>query len=157
MKFLVTLRFVYAGIFALLAATPAGAQSLTPIAIQSPTLAGVWLHPNQRIGVEIAGCGEHMCGKLVWLKRPDDAQGRPLADWKNKDPALRARPLLGLTILSGLRRAGERTWADGKIYNPDDGADYQTLMSIRRDGSLRVRAYVGVPVIGKTVIWTRVR
>jgi uncharacterized protein (DUF2147 family) len=31
------------------------------------------------------------------------------------------------------------------------------LMSIGDDGTLRVRAYVLLPILGKTFIWTRVR
>ncbi len=140
-------RFVF--FLALLAATQVRAQSPTPI--------GVWLHANQRIEIEILPCGDRLCGKLVWFKRPNDAQGQPLVDFKNTDPTLRARPVLGLTILSGLRRTDENTWEDGKIYNPDDGNDYQARMSIKDDGTLRVRAYVILPLLGKTQIWTRVR
>jgi uncharacterized protein (DUF2147 family) len=132
-----------------LAATSAGAQSPTPV--------GVWLHVNQRIQVEIAPCGDRLCGKMIWFRWPNDAQGLPLVDLKNADPKLRARPLLGLTILYGLRRTGERTWEEGRIYNPDDGTDYRATMSIQEDGALRVRAYVLVPLLGKTFIWTRVR
>ena len=73
---------------------------------------------------------------------------------KNKDPALGPRPLLGLTPLYGLRRTGENTWGDGKIYKPEDGVNYQATMSIQHDGSLRVRAYEGLPFLGKTLVWT---
>lgn len=134
---------------ALFASTLVGAQSPTPV--------GVWLHANKRIQVEISSCADGLCGTLVWFKWPDDAQGLPLVDFKNPDPALRTRPLLGLTILRGLRRAGERTWEDGRLYNPDDGADYNALMSIENDGTVRVRAYVLFPMFGTTQIWTRVR
>ncbi len=34
---------------------------------------------------------------------------------------------------------------------------YATTMSIGDDGNLRVRAYVLLPILGKTFIWTRVR
>jgi len=94
----------------LLGAVPASAQSPTPV--------GVWLHPNQRIQVEIAPCGELLCGRLIWFKWPNDAQGLPLVDVNNPDPALRARPLLGLTILDGLRRTGEDTWAEAGSTTP---------------------------------------
>jgi uncharacterized protein (DUF2147 family) len=134
---------------ALLFATSAEAQSPTPV--------GVWLHANHRVQVEIAPCGDRLCGKIVWFKWPNDLQGLPLLDLKNPDPALRARPLLGLTILYGLRRAGEGTWEDGYVYNPEDGATYRARMSIQADGSLRVRAYVLSPLFGETLIWTRVR
>ena len=124
---------------------------------QSPTAVGVWLHANERIQVEIAPCGDRLCGTIVWFRWPNDPQGLPLVDLKNPDPALRSRPLLGLTALRGLRRTGERTWEDGKIYNPDDGEDYEALMSLEDDGTLRVRAYVLIPLFGETQIWTRVR
>jgi uncharacterized protein (DUF2147 family) len=129
----------------------------TPVGAQSPTPVGVWLHANRRIRVEIAPCGDRLCGKIVWFRWPNDARGRPLVDLKNPNPALRTRPLLSLTVLQGLRRTGERTWEDGEIYNPDDGTAYHALMSIEDDGSLRVRAYLLFPILGETLIWTRVR
>ncbi len=133
----------------LVAATPVGAQDLTPV--------GVWLHPNGRIRVAIAPCGDRLCGKLVWFRRPNDAEGLPLVDIKNSNPALRTRPLLGLTILRGLRRKGARSWGDGRIYNPDEGVDYRAQMTIAEDGNLHVRAYVLTPILGKTFVWTGVR
>lgn len=142
-------RIAYALLFALLAATSAGAQSQTPV--------GVWLHANKRIRVAIAPCGDRLCGKIVWFRWPNDAQGLPLVDLKNANPALRTRPLLGLTVLNGVHRAGDGTWKDGKIYNPDDGESYQALMSVQADGKLRVRAYVLLPALGKNLIWTRIR
>jgi len=141
-------RFVYILLFVLLAATPAIAQSETP--------AGIWLHANKRIRVAISLCGGRLCGKIVWFKWPNDAQGLPLVDLKNKNPALRTRPLLGLTVLRGLHRTGENTWTGGKIYNPDDGMDYEAQMSIQDDRTLRVRAYVLLTALGRTQIWTRV-
>jgi uncharacterized protein (DUF2147 family) len=101
--------------------------------------------------------GAMLCGKLVWFKWPNDAQGLPLIDVKNPDPALRTRPLLGLTVLDGLHRTGENTWEGGNIYDPDDGATYTASMSMLEDGSLQVRAYVLLPVLGKTFFWTRMR
>lgn len=135
----------------------AGLLGATSSDAQSPSPVGVWLHANGRIKVEIALCGDRLCGKIVWFRWPNDAQGLPLVDLRNPDPALRARPLMGLTVLEGLRRTDERTWGDGKIYNPDDGRDYRALMSIQDDGALRVRAYELLPIFGETQIWTPVR
>jgi uncharacterized protein (DUF2147 family) len=129
----------------------------TTVTAQGPTPAGLWLHANGRIQLEITPCGSLLCGKLVWFRRPNDAQGQPLVDLKNPDPALRARPLLGLTVLTGLRPAGKGEWEDGEIYNPDDGERYHAVMSLQEDGTLHTRAYVVIPLLGKTQIWTRVR
>jgi uncharacterized protein (DUF2147 family) len=136
-------------LFTLFLASSAGAQSPTPV--------GVWLHENARIQLEIAPCGDRLCGKLAWFRWPNDVHGLPLVDFKNPDPALRTRPLLGLTVLSGLHPADDGTWEDGVIYNPDDGATYHALMSVRDEGTLRIRAYVVIPLFGKTQTWTRVR
>jgi uncharacterized protein (DUF2147 family) len=133
----------------LVAATPANAESPTPV--------GVWLHDNKRIEIEIAPCGEVLCAKIVWFQWPNGAQGLPLVDLKNADPALRNRPLLGLTVLYGLRRTGDNSWEDGYVYNPDDGVDYRAQMTIQNDSTLRIRAYVLIPWFGHTLIWTRVR
>jgi uncharacterized protein (DUF2147 family) len=93
---------------------------------------------------------------MVWFRWPNDAEGRPLVDFKNSNPALRARPLLGLTVVHAFLRTGERSW-EGKIYNPDDGIEYKAVMTIQTDGTLHVRAYIIVPALGKTFIWSRVR
>lgn len=156
------LRFVYLLVVGLLAATPARAQSATPVgaipapAVESPTPVGVWLHANERIKIEIVPCGDLLCGNIIWFKWPNDAQGLPLVDLKNADPALRARPLLGLTVLYGLRRTGKNEWEDGYVYNPDDGKNYRANMTIQNDGTLRIRAYFLIPLFGHTLIWTRV-
>jgi uncharacterized protein (DUF2147 family) len=144
-------RFAY-GLLAVLlaAATPViGAQRQTPV--------GVWQDASNRVRVEVASCGDRLCGKIVWFRWPNDAQGLPLVDLHNPNPSLRRRPLLGLTILRGLRRTGDNTWTEGKIYNPDDGVDYQAQMSIQDDTTLRVRAYSSVPALGRTQIWRRMR
>ena len=70
---------------------------------------------------------------------------------------MRARPLIGLVVLNGLRRTGENTWENGSIYDPDDGATYNASMSMQDDGALQVRAYVLMPMLGKTFVWTRMR
>ena len=144
-----TARRQYWALFALmLLALPATAQTTTPV--------GVWLHPDKRIEIEIAPCGDRFCAKIVWFKRPNGDDGLPLTDVKNKDLALRTRPLLGLNVLQNLRANGENNWADGEVYNPDDGANYRAQMSIDNAGNLRIRAFVLLPLLGHTLIWTPV-
>lgn len=118
---------------------------------------GVWLHNNKRIGVEVAPCGGELCGRIVWLKSPNDDSGRPRTDSKNPDPALRGRPIVGLTVIRGLVRGEGRNWTDGTIYNPEDGNAYRARITIEDPDTLKVHAYNLLPVFGKTLIWTRLR
>jgi len=142
------IRFTMLAISVLLIATSARAQGQTPV--------GTWLHANGRIRVQISPCGVQLCGTIVWFRWPNDASGRPLVDSKNPSPALRARPLLGLRVLSGLRRSAGGSWGGGKIYNPDDGVSYNAILSVLANGTLRVRAYIGLTLLGQTQIWTRI-
>jgi uncharacterized protein (DUF2147 family) len=143
------MRFAYILLFALLAATPVSARSPTPV--------GVWRDASERVLVRVYPCGDRLCGKLVWFKWPNDDQGLPLVDLNNPDPALQMRPLLGLTILHGLRRTEDDMWEDGEIYDPNSGENYRARMWIQDDGTLRVRTYELFPLFGETHIWTRVR
>lgn len=125
----------------------ASAQDQTPV--------GTWLPDDKHFEVQISPCGAELCGTIVWLKSPVDSTGRPRTDTKNPDPSLRAQPLLGLTVLH-VPNFGDapKSWS-GKIYNPDDGSNYDAKLSVADDGTLRVHAYMLAPFLGKTVVFTR--
>ena len=106
--------------------------------------------------VEIYSCGELLCGRIAKLDEPLDEDGNEKLDDNNPEPSLRSRPLLGLDLIAGFARAGKRKWEDGTIYDPRDGKTYKCVMKLQRDGTLKVRGYIGVPLLGKTVKWTRV-
>ena len=58
---------------------------------------GVWLIDNE-VAVQVFDCSNLLCGRVLWLSIPRDPQGRLVLDKKNPEPALRQRPLCGLTI-----------------------------------------------------------
>src|SRR5262245_48198671 len=86
---------------------------------------GTWQIEDGTAKVLIYRCGESLCGNVVWLSQPIDAgTGKPQTDKLNADPLLRSRPIIGVTVLIGLRgKAEENKWV-GRIYNPDDGNTY---------------------------------
>jgi uncharacterized protein (DUF2147 family) len=113
---------------------------------------GRWLTQDQKGVVEIFGCGQDtMCGNLVWLK-PDPAKPGPARDEHNPDPNRRNRPLCDLTILYGFKQSDPGLWS-GYIYSPEDGEVYTANMHVE-DGKLKLRGYVGIPLLGQTQTWT---
>ena len=119
---------------------------------------GLWLTEGGKSRVEIAPCGDKLCGTIVWLKEPLDDAGKEKVDANNPDEALRSRKLLGLPLLNGFVRASEDgVWENGTIYNPEDGKTYRSKMTLKDADTLKVRGYVGIPLFGKTQIWTRVK
>lgn len=117
---------------------------------------GQWLTEGGKSRVEIAECDNSLCGKIVWLAEPLDEAGQEKLDKNNPDAALQSRPILGLALLNGFVPGDEKTvWVDGEIYNPEDGETYSCTLTLQDDGTLKVRGYVGLPLFGKTQIWTR--
>ena len=116
---------------------------------------GFWLTENKRAIIEISPCGETACGKIVWMQEPLDADGHPKIDTKNQDPALQGRPICGLPLIGDFRQSGPGAWNDGFIYSPQDGDTYTAKIEAQSDGNLKLRGYLGLPIFGKSQIWTR--
>lgn len=57
----------------------------------------------------------------------------------------------GLEILQIGRQTDPGIWA-GKIYNPDDGSDWNCEVWVEGN-TLRLRGYVVTPLLGKTQVW----
>jgi hypothetical protein len=97
----------------LLRATGAGLLMLAihsrPASSEVPD--GVWRFAN-RVAVEVFECSGLVCGRIVWLLRPHTTAGQPDVDRLNPDPALRQRPLCGLTIIWGLQPDGAGHWSN---------------------------------------------
>lgn len=110
---------------------------------------GVWLIDG-KAAVQIFDCGGLLCGRILWLQTPRDAQDQLSRDRHNPDPALRQRRLCGLTILWGLREAGPNRWEGGWFYNPDDGKTYSVTAELRSADLIVARIYSGLRIFGQT-------
>ncbi|MFZ2448705.1 MAG: DUF2147 domain-containing protein [Syntrophobacteraceae bacterium] len=123
---------------------------------------GLWITEERDARFEIYKCGIDYCGRISRLREPyyppTDKRGLGgllKMDRRNPDPALRNRPLLGLTIFEGFRYEGGNTWR-GRVYNPEDGKTYKCRFSLSDNGDrLKVRGYIGVVLLGRTQTWTR--
>jgi hypothetical protein len=64
-------------------------------------------------------------------------------------------PMLGLTIIKGMRRDGMK-YDGGTILDPRDGKVYHAQMEMSPDAQkLSVRGYIGIPLLGQTQVWYR--
>lgn len=129
-------------LLALAAAPLAMAQS-------TPSQMGRWITESGNLEVEVAPCGEAFCGTVVRVlaNRSMSAPGTEMN-------AADTRPALGMKLLSDFRPAGAGEWK-GEIYNREKGKTYSALISTPAADQLVVRAYVGLPLFGKTQVWRR--
>jgi uncharacterized protein (DUF2147 family) len=113
---------------------------------------GLWLNDDKKGLVQIAPCGQKLCGRIVKVLSRDPKA--PKTDIHNPDPALRGRGFVGLPVLTGFARAGS-SWSGGRAYDPESGKSYRSTLSLNPDGSLRVTGCV--LFICESRRWTRVR
>jgi uncharacterized protein (DUF2147 family) len=138
----------------LLSATTAFGDSLNGIL-------GIWKTELDESKVNIFMCGEKICGKIIWLKNPvytdsrDGEVGTPVIDLKNPDPALNNRPVLGMRILEGFTAEGGNSWGKGTCYDPKSGNTYRGRIHLAASDRLELRGYIGIPLFGRTSVWTR--
>lgn len=117
---------------------------------------GKWLNSSGEAHIQISKTGNKYSGKLVWLKNPNDEQGNGKTDVNNPDASLRKRALLGLPMLSGFN-FNDGDWEDGSIYDPKTGKTYSCTMTLKGKDKLSVRGYIGISLIGRTDVWTRLK
>ena len=132
------------------------ATLLLTFPLAGPALAdlqGIWAMSDGKVTVKVDDCGGNLCARIVELKEPiSKIDGKPKVDRENPDPAKRNRPLIGLSILIGMKPTGDNFWK-GAIYNPDDGKTYSA--TVRYDGrSMKVKGCVA-GVLCKTNTFVR--
>lgn len=131
--------------------------SFTVVAQQkADAVLGLWSNPSGNDHILIYKKGNKYFGKLDWIKVPNDENGKPKTDKKNPNDALKSRPMLGLELLKDFVFDGDDMYVDGNIYDPQNGKTYSCKMTL--DGTkLKIRGYIGISLIGRTEVWTRVK
>ena len=141
------------------AQTPPGPSVQTPSPPQAqavpPGFTGVWLDDTGDGAIEIMPCGERLCGRIVWLKAPNDKTGRPLTDGYNPEATKRKRPICGLPVIGDLKRQTNGAWDAGWIYDPKEGKSYDVELKLRSSDRLQVTGYLGTKFFSETFIWNR--
>lgn len=120
--------------------------TLAPAAAASPL--GNWMVEEKSAEIRIVDCGSALWGVISWEKVPGN-------DTYNPDPALRQRPLLGSAILLGMKANAQQTEWAGKVYNAQDGKQYDAAISSPDDQTLNMKGCL-FAFLCKTVTWTRV-
>ncbi len=109
-------------------------------------IVGTWWTQDKDGVVKITTCPDGLCGSVVGITtfRPDGSA--PLN--------LHARSRCHLRIISDGTVDGDGVW-NSHITNPDDDKVYTINLRLDERGRLRMRGYIGLPLFGQTVYWTR--
>ena len=111
----------------------------------SKDITGLWLTQKQDAAVRVEPCGDEICGYIAWLDKNEDTHstsGQPLCDAK---------------VLYGFHHSSknDNIWEGGKIYKADDEKTYSGKIALIDENTVELRAYLGIPALGKTKTLTR--
>jgi len=118
---------------------------------------GVWESGSGKARVKIDKQGDKYVGRIVWLREPNNEEGKPKVDKNNPDEKLRNTPLLGYRMLKDFIYTGEKNWEEGTIYDPENGSTYSCEITMTDENTLDVRGFIGLSVFGRTDVWKRVQ
>jgi uncharacterized protein (DUF2147 family) len=122
---------------------------------EADQILGKWASASGEGHIEIYNRGSKYFGKLVWIKKPKDEKGALRLDVNNPLEELRRKPIVGLEILKDFSYNNKK-WEDGTIYDPKSGKTYSCKMTIPDPNHLNIRGYIGISLIGKTEVWSKV-
>ena len=105
-------------------------------------LLDTWMTEDRAGIVRIEPCGNAYCGRVVGIS---DFPPGGLKD-------IHGAQQCGLVILHGLKPTDDGR-RHGTITNPDDGKTYDALVWVPADGDMRLRGYIGLPLLGSTQRW----
>ncbi|MBK7353780.1 MAG: DUF2147 domain-containing protein [Nitrosomonas sp.] len=105
---------------------------------------GLWLTKKKDVVVQIQYCeGKTLCGYVTWISPEERSE-------KNAT-------LCGKKVLWDARLADDQPirWVNGILYKADEDKYYSANLQLIDVNTLALRAYVGVPLLGKTKKLTR--
>ena len=138
------------------AAIAAFLGAVAPAAAGDPV--GKWLTKDGNATVNIARCGEALCGTIVALKEPNDPKtGKPKTDTENPDAAKHGRPIIGVQIVFDMKPSSTADKWDGQVYNAEDGKTYTGSITLTSATALELKGCALAGLICKGQIWTRTK
>jgi uncharacterized protein (DUF2147 family) len=123
-----------------------GADTVSPV--------GTW--KNDDATFEITEDQGKLSGKIVALRESRTPDGQKKTDIHNPDPGKRQRPIIGLVFLSGFTQKSSTRWENGTVYDPKSGNTYSASMELDGPEKVNMRGFIGISLIGRTDVWTRV-
>lgn len=124
---------------------------------KSADIVGHSISKSKDLKIEVFEKEGKFYGKMVWFEIYEkDKTMNDFKDNKNPSPSLRNRQWKDMVVMTDLRFNNEGYWSEGKIYDPNSGHTFSSLVKITSPGSITVRGFLGFEILGKSLEFTKV-
>jgi uncharacterized protein (DUF2147 family) len=112
----------------------------------APAVTGLWLTETRDGVIAISPCGDDLCAHIVGvvLDHPNDKM--PVDN--------RGVTQCHLPLITDARQVRSNLWK-GHITDPRNGDHFGVEFHLDPHGSLALRGFLGLPLLGHTQTWTR--
>ncbi|WP_428029960.1 DUF2147 domain-containing protein [Ancylobacter sp.] len=121
-------------------------------------IVGVWEAENGNIKLEMFDAGGSYAARMLYGKLVMEADGKTFKkDTLNPDAALRDRSLEGIVFVTDLKwDARDGRWEGGNFYSGATGRTMSAQAELVGE-KMEVRAYMGAPLLGQSLVFRRVQ
>jgi len=111
-----------------------------------PPIGGLWLTQDRDGVIGVEPCGDKLCARIegFFLDHPTDPTP---VDYRGVSQC-------HLALISDAAQVEPNLWK-GHIIDPRNGSVYRAELSLKGNGTLALRGYLGIPLLGQTQTWTR--
>ena len=117
---------------------------------------GLWRTIDDRDGseksiIEIFEQDDKLHGKVVKF-----LAGATYTSCEKCQGDLKNKPLIGMVIIHNLTKTSNGG-IDGTVLDPNNGKTYSCYVELETPDKLKLRGYIGIPALGRTQYWYRVK
>ena len=125
----------------LLLSTLAFGLWVIPNSLLAQPLKGIFVTEEEDGKIEFYQRGREFIGKLIWSIEPN-------LDVNNPEPSKRGQNTVGQEIFF-LEQTEDNEW-EGEVYDSRSGRTYNVQLWFENNRTLKIRGYIGHPILGQT-------
>ncbi|RFZ95092.1 DUF2147 domain-containing protein [Mucilaginibacter conchicola] len=122
-------------------------------------ICGKWESSEKNLVVEVYPYKGTYRAKMIHFTGgvTKDKPMESITDKKNPDPTLRNRKVLGMDVVENLKfNPKSNSWEGGRIYEVQSGKYWSAAASLDGSGTLKVKGYWKVKLLGRTMVFHRI-
>ena len=131
--------------------------SVFAYAQKNSSVVGEWYSARDNMIINLFELNQTISAKIIWMRLPNDENGKPKTDLLNPDQSLRDIEIVGLTMMSNFTHIAGNIWDNGTLYISEKGKSFSGMMRLKDENTLNIRGYIGFSFFERySSNWTRV-